>query len=53
MGREVIRFRYVGYSITEVSYSIPDDIDGGVVEYNCIFLPPSSQAFVLKERENR
>ena len=24
-------------------YSMPDDIDGGVVEYNWIFLPPNSQ----------
>ena len=39
MGREAIQLRYVGYSIMEmVLYkSIPDDVDGGVVEYNCIF----------------
>ena len=45
MGREAIQLRYVGYSIMRVGggYSIPDDVDGGVVEYNCIFLPPNSQ----------
>ena len=30
MGREAIQLRYVGYSM-------PDDVDGGVVEYNWIF----------------
>ena len=44
MGREAIQLRYMWIIVLRKwSYSMPDDVDGGVVEYNWIFLPPNSQ----------
>ena len=42
MRREEIPHRHVVLVLRKRGYSMPDNIDGGVVEYNWIFLPPNS-----------